>query len=248
MVRRLRRGYEDAPATPLLIAQVRSIARPLRNPAHFAAQQNALVLKNAEAYYRTLFRSDAESWNVRDRHMAETLQRLLDFHGPQARAIVWAHNTHIGDAHFTDMADEGTVNLGQLARERFGRDNVVLVGFGSYQGGVIAGEQWDAPMIEMRVPPARDHSWDEVLHRAGPVDKLLLLDWSLSEQWHEWRGQRAIGVVYRPHLERYGNYVPTVLPERYDAFLFLDQTEAVHPLHLPEPVETRMPETYPSGV
>src|SRR5262249_20258576 len=120
--------------------------------SHFVAEQNALVIKNAEAYYRAMVRGDSESWNVRDRHMAETLDRLLACNGPGAKGIVWAHNTHVGDAEFTDMADEGMVNIGQLAREHYSEPEVVLVGFGSYQGTVIAGREWGAPHEVMEVP------------------------------------------------------------------------------------------------
>jgi erythromycin esterase-like protein len=214
------------------------------------AEQNALVVKNAEAYYRTMVRSDNQSWNVRDRHMAETLDRLLRHHGPKAKAIVWEHNTHIGDARYTDMAEDGTVNIGQLARERYGEDSAVLIGFGSYRGRVIAGQAWDAPWEEMRVPAAREDSWEDVLHKASPSDQLLISPRDALSDLFEWRGHRAIGVVYRPPYERYGNYVPTILPRRYDAFLYVDQTTAVRPLfrptaaELPEEVE----ETYPTGV
>jgi len=218
--------------------------------AHFAAEQNALVLRNAEAYYRTMVRGGSESWNLRDRHMTETLERLMRHHGPKARAIVWEHNTHIGDARFTDMADEGEVNVGQLVRERQGDEGVVLVGFGSHRGSVIAGRQWEAPMERMRVPPAREGSWEDVLHQAGAEDRMLLLATApTTPELHQPRGHRAIGVVYRPEYERYGNYVPTVLPRRYDAFLFLETTEALHPLYEVQPREEgEVPETYPSGV
>src|SRR5207249_3893362 len=114
--------------------------------AFFAAEQNALVVKNAEHYYRTMIHGDAESWNIRDRHMVETLDRLVNFHGADAKAIVWEHNTHIGDARYTDMAASGMVNVGELVREGHGGEGVVLVGFGSHRGTVIAGEEWGAPM------------------------------------------------------------------------------------------------------
>src|SRR5205807_9830134 len=114
--------------------------------ASFEAEQNALVVKNAEAYYRAMIRGGPDSWNVRDRHMAETLERLMRHHGPDAKAIVWEHNTHIGDARFTDMADDGTVNVGQLVREGHAKEGVVLVGFGTHRGRVIAGQEWEAPM------------------------------------------------------------------------------------------------------
>jgi len=215
----------------------------------FVAEQNALVLRNAEAYYRTAVRNNDESWNVRDRHMAETLERLLKHHGPDAKAIVWEHNTHIGDARYTDMAAAGMVNIGQLAREQYGEQNVVLVGFGSYQGSVIAATAWEAEMEQMRVPPAREDSWEDALHRAGGSDKLLLLEGDLAgPDWQGWRGHRAIGVVYHPGYESYGNYVPTVLPRRYDAFLYIDRTEALKPLHVPAHFTGELPETYPTGV
>jgi erythromycin esterase-like protein len=216
---------------------------------HFVAEQNALVVKNAEAYYRAMVRSDSGSWNVRDRHMAETLDRLLDHHGPRSRAVVWEHNTHVGDARFTDMADDGMVNLGQLARDRHGRGEVFVVGFGTHRGTVIAGESWGAPWDEMRVPEARPESWEDVLHRAGASDKLLMFGRPASEEMSAWRGHRAIGVVYRPRFEQYGNYVPTVLPERYDAFLHIDQSRGVRPLFeaARELEHEELPETYPTG-
>jgi erythromycin esterase-like protein len=218
--------------------------------AHFAAEQNALVLKNAEAYFRAMVRGGPESWNLRDRHMTETLERLMRHHGPGARAIVWAHNTHVGDARFTDMADEGEVIVGQLVRERHDDEGVVLVGFGSHRGSVIAGRQWEAPMERMSVPRAREGSWEDVLHRAGADDKLILLAPApLTAELLQPRGHRAIGVVYRSEYEQFGNYVPTVLPRRYDALLYLDVTRALHPLHEVQPRdEGEVPETYRSGM
>ena len=220
--------------------------------AHFVAEQNALVVKNAEAYYAAMVRSDSGSWNVRDRHMAETLDRLLAHHGPNARAVVWEHNTHVGDARFTDMAEGGEVNVGQLARERYEEKDAVLVGFGTHAGTVIAGREWGAPWEEMRVPPGRDGSWEDVLHTAfGGEDRMLIFPESPSTELSERRGHRAIGVVYRPQYEQYGNYVPTVLPRRYDAFLFIDRTNAVRPLFPASAdleADEEVPETFPSGV
>jgi erythromycin esterase len=216
--------------------------------AHFVAEQNALVLKNAEEYYRTMVRGGPESWNVRDRHMAETLDRLIKHHGPQSKAIIWEHNTHIGDARFTDMVDDGMVNVGQLARERYAADGVVLVGFGSYHGRVIAGREWEAAPEVMTVPPAREGSWEALLHDAFDGDRLLLFSGDEPAGWRAWRGHRAIGVVYRSEYEQFGNYVPSVLPRRYDAFIYLDRTEALQPLPVPIRAEEEYPETYPSGV
>ncbi|HEU4451951.1 MAG TPA: erythromycin esterase family protein [Longimicrobium sp.] len=216
--------------------------------AFFNAEQNALVARNAELYYRTMIRGGSASWNVRDTHMMETLDRLMRHHGPDAKAIVWEHNTHVGDARATDMARAGMVNVGQLAREEYGED-CVIVGFSSYAGSVIAGEEWGAPMERMPVPEARAGSWEAVFHEAGAEDKLLLLEgFDEVEGALDARGHRAIGVVYRPEAERFGNYVPTVLPYRYDAMLYIDRSSALRPLHMVPVEEHEVPETYPSGM
>ena len=216
--------------------------------AYFNAEQNALVAQNAERYYRAMIRGGAASWNVRDTHMMETLERLLKHHGPKSRAIVWEHNTHVGDARATDMARSGMVNIGQLAREAYGSD-VVIAGFSTHRGSVIAGESWGAPMQRIPVPEAREGSWEHLLHEASPQDKLLLLEGlDGADGALERRGHRAIGVVYRPEREAFGNYVPTVLPYRYDAMLYIDRTHALHPLHLAPVEDHEVPETYPSGM
>ena len=216
--------------------------------SRFSAEQNALVVRGAEEYYRAMVRGGASSWNVRDRHMVETLERLMRRHGPGAKAIVWEHNTHIGDARFTDMADFDMVNVGQLVREQRGEEDVVLVGFGAHRGSVIAAPEWGAPMQRMPVPPARVGSWEDVLHRAGETDRLLVsTDLEEDVGFFEPREHRAVGVVYDPDRERYGNYVPTVLPRRYDAFLYLDETRALHPLRLRPRGAGEPPQTFPSG-
>jgi len=214
----------------------------------FDAEQNALIVKNAEQYYRTMIRANDESWNIRDRHMVETLERLMSFHGPKSKAIVWEHNTHVGDARATDMAAAGMVNVGQLVREANRREDVAIVGFGSHRGSVIAGGYWDAPMEHMRVPPAQQASWEDVFHRTRRGDQLLLLDLAAPDILLEPRGHRAIGVVYDPDRERYGNYVPTILPKRYDAFIYIEEAHALHPLHLKPHAGHDPPETYPWGV
>jgi erythromycin esterase-like protein len=270
---------------------------------YFNAEQNAITAKEAEKYYRTMMKGDVNSWNLRDTHMMDTLERLMDFHykekkngmgtdgnsdlGP--KAIVWAHNTHVGDARFTDMAKSGMVNLGQLVRERKGCENSVLVGFGTFSGTVIASKQWGERMEKMDVPPAKEGSWDELLHtlrknnRSGDkgMDKLLIFSSyhnhhlnhsqegiDKGDKTHQKKkvthtyhynndteisnksmGQRAIGVVYNPKHERYGNYVATELSSRYDALLFIDKTNALSPLHMRETKnDLDLPETFPSGV
>jgi erythromycin esterase len=214
----------------------------------FNAEQNALVSRNAEHYYRTMVRGDAQSWNVRDGHMVETLNRLVEFHGEDCKAIVWEHNTHIGDARYTDMAADGMVNVGQLVRQQRQADGVVLVGFSSYRGTVIAGDYWGAPMRKMPMPPGRPGSWEDALHHVLGVDSLLVFNSDESEELLEPRGHRAIGVVYRPDIEAFGNYVPTILPRRYDALAYFDWTHALHPLNIAADVAHEVPETYPSGV
>jgi erythromycin esterase-like protein len=181
----------------------------------------------------------AQSWNVRDVHMVDTLDRLLAHAGE--KAVVWEHNTHIGDARATDMAGAGMTNVGQLLRERHGSDGVVLVGFGGHRGEVIAGESWGAQMESMPVPPARRGSVEALLHDALGEDALLVFPRGERPAWLDHRlDHRAIGVVYRPERERWGNYVPTVLAERYDAFIHLEETTALQPLHL-ERAEEHIP-------
>ncbi len=215
--------------------------------AGFNTEQNALIAVNAEKYYRAMMSFDNESWNVRDTHMMETLDRLLKFHEAKSKAIVWEHNTHIGDARATDMKRAGMVNIGQLAREQYGVNKVYLVGFGSYQGSVIAGEEWGALMEEMEVPEAREGSIEYQLHQQSAQDRYLLFNTEEIEKTYETAiRHRAIGVVYNPERERQGNYVPSVMSQRYDAFIFLDKTQALHPLHL-KPHDEKMPETYPFG-
>lgn len=215
----------------------------------FSAEQNALVTVNAEKYYRAMIHGGPHSWNIRDKHMADTLERLLAFHGENSKVIVWAHNTHIGDARATDMADDGMYNIGELARLHHHDKGVVLVGFGSYKGTVMAGRSWGAAMRNTEVPEARKGSWEYYLHRAGKENKLLILDDFLGNDWlmETHIDHRAIGVVYNPVYEQYGNYVPTILPLRYDAFIYLDETRSLHPLHA-EPDGKQVPETYPFGV
>ncbi|HEY4305808.1 MAG TPA: erythromycin esterase family protein [Gemmatimonadaceae bacterium] len=216
----------------------------------FNAEQNALVTQNAELYYRTMVRGGPGSWNVRDHHMVDTLDRLMTHHGPAAKAIVWEHNTHIGDARYTDMTRAGMVNVGQLVRRARGEDNVVLVGFGTHRGTVVAAEEWGAPMERLPVPVARSGTFEEAMHDAVGGDALLLFDGSdsggIAGLEHP-LGHRAIGVVYNPEIESWGNYVPTLVARRYDAFLYVDETRAVDPLHMAVKVGGEPPETYPSG-
>ncbi|USK61742.1 erythromycin esterase family protein [Peribacillus asahii] len=188
---------------------------------------NAIVANNAEHYYHTMVTNDNESWNIRDRHMVEALHHIGNFYGTAAKGIIWEHNTHIGDARATDMADEGMVNVGQLTREKYGQNNVYAIGFGTYQGTVIAAKRWGDPAEVMTVPKGTEGSWEEVMHSAGSFNQYLLFTEENKHLFRNVIGHRAIGVVYNPAHEHYGNYVPSRLSERYDAFIHIDETRAL---------------------
>jgi erythromycin esterase-like protein len=191
---------------------------------------NALITTNAENYYRTMVVDDNESWNIRDRHMVEVIQHINAFYNNEAKGIIWEHNTHVGDARATDMANEGLVNVGQLLREEEGRDNLFIVGFGTHRGSVIAAEEWGVNFERMVVPQAEAGSWEDAMHLAGPTDKLLIFNDQNKNLFSYVIGHRAIGVVYNPAYEHYGNYVPSSMSERYNAFIFIDESKALTPL------------------
>jgi erythromycin esterase len=212
--------------------------------AIFNAEQNAMIAVNAERYYHAMLGGGDSTWNIRDRHMSETIDRLMNFYGPDAKIIIWEHNTHIGDARATDMKRSGLINIGQLIKENHDADGVYRIGFGSYEGTVMAGYNWGAETEKMQMPKAQNGSWEHLLHEAGAFNKFILSK-DITNLNGE-IGHRAIGVVYDPGFE-YGNYVPSTIPSRYEAFVYLDQTSAVHPLHV-KPDGLQMPETYPWGV
>jgi erythromycin esterase len=224
---------------------VRAVVDLLRDPALeagnipqdklFVARQDASIVKRAEAFYRATLEPGERSWNVRAEHMWLTLARLLEHHGPEARAVVWAHNTHVGDARATDMATTGAINIGQLSREALGPKSVFIVGFATHRGETIAGKSWGGRRRVLSLPPARRESWDGVLQRAGGGDHWLLLDDAVREDplLRPSRPQRAIGVVYNPKHESVVNYTQTVLPSRFDALIFIAESHALEPLHSP---------------
>ncbi|WP_152402005.1 erythromycin esterase family protein [Paenibacillus cellulositrophicus] len=204
-----------------------------QSEAELNAMMNTMAAADAEHYYRTMVRGGPDSWNVRDRHMVRALRQLLDYHGPDAQAVLWEHNTHIGDARATDMAADGMVNVGQLVREYYRPAQTFSVGFGTHHGHVLAGSAWGAPVEVMEVPPAIQGSWEDLLARAGGGENMLLLfDADAQPELREVFGHRAIGVVYDPGYEL-GNYVPSRVPMRYDAFVFIHETHALEPLALP---------------
>ncbi|MDX3911637.1 MAG: protein-L-isoaspartate(D-aspartate) O-methyltransferase [Sphingobium sp.] len=217
--------------------------------AFLDAAQNARLIASAERYYRIMYYGGAESWNLRDTHMFETLQNLLDAKGPDAKAIVWAHNSHVGDARHTDMGvSRDELNIGQLCREAYGRD-AALIGFGTHTGTVAAATNWDGDMEVKRVNPSRSDSYERQFHDSGKAR--FLLDMSpgaheaLRRRLSEPRLERFIGVIYRPDTELWSHYSQAVLPEQFDAFVWFDETRAVTPLG-PEDHQG-VPETYPFG-
>lgn len=216
----------------------------------FDMQQNAKIIHNAERYYRAMVTGGVETWNIRDEHMTDTLDALLHHYGEGAKGIVWAHNTHIGDYHATDMVESGYINLGGLARERYGIENVALVGFGTYQGEVLAGRAWESKPEVMNLPKAEKGSFEDYFHKACEQMETdaLFLRTSREKALSLRKGHRAVGVVYRPEQDTRGRqYVPTDLSGRYDAFVFVDTTTALKAL--PSGFEKGiLPETWPSGV
>ncbi len=195
--------------------------------------QNALVVKHAEKFYRKAVASqDASSWNSRVNYMNLTVNRLLELYGTDSKGIVWAHNTHVGDARFTEMRQFGQLNIGHLAREQHGADNVFIVGFSTYRGHVKAGSGWGSPMQIMRVPRARVQSIEYIFNQAG-IDRFVMV-FNDNDRRHEVfsqpHGNRAIGVVYNPLRDHLQNYVLSIVPLRYDAMIFFHETRALSPL------------------
>ena len=218
----------------------------------FFAEQNARLVKDAEEYYREMFRGRESSWNLRDRHMVDTLEHLIGFLARQTlrpKIVVWAHNSHLGDARATEMTKRGEINVGQLVRERY-KNEAVLIGFSTYIGTVTAATDWDGPAERKRVRPALPDSYEAIFHDAGLNRFLLDLHDERVQVLREPRLERAIGVVYRPETERASHYFHANLPAQFDAILHFDQTRAVEPLqptvHWQKDQEA--PETFPSGV
>jgi erythromycin esterase-like protein len=218
----------------------------------FAAEQNATAVKNSERYYRTMLRGNVNSWNLRDSHMMATLKELmthLERHGEPAKVIVWAHNSHVGDARATDMGQRGQLNIGQLARDHFGKD-AVLIGFSTHQGTVIAASNWDMPAMRMHLQPAQPDSYEALFHVVGHSSYLLPMKDDVAGALAPKRLQRAVGVVYRPDTELQSHYYKASLPQQFDAVIHIDHTRSLEPLErIPEHgLENEPPETYPSGL
>lgn len=232
--------------------------------ALFYAQQNARLVRDAEEYYRCMYKGHVSSWNLRDRHMTETLDALARHLSEDAdkkhtdgsvkantsKIVVWAHNSHIGDASATEVAQLGEWNVGQLARERYGRE-AILIGFSTYDGTVTAASNWDAPAERKRVRPALVGSLEAELHESGAGNFMLPLNTEnpLTKALAGRRLERAIGVIYRPETERQSHYFFSRVPQQFDAVVHFDHTHAVEPLEIANIWQTgEAPETFPVGV
>lgn len=226
----------------------------------FSAEQNARLVKNAEHYYRSMYRGRASSWNLRDRHMAETLDAVagrLQGAGREPKVVVWAHNSHLGDARYTDMRRRRELSLGQLARERYGDEDVRLIGFSTNIGTVTAAHDWDEPGRQMRVRPALPDSYEHVFAEVAASTRVPRFLLTLRRENAAVRAlasarlQRAIGVIYRPETERLSHYYDVELPRQFDAMIHIDETSALRGLepgeHWERGVE-EVPETFPSGI
>ena len=252
-----RESCEDEVVAQLIELQ-RRVAEPRRHDGPqaddelFYARQNARVALNAERYYRTMFHGRISSWNLRDTHMAETLEQLLDHLDArvgQSRVVVWAHNSHLGDAAATELGTMGEINLGQLVRGRH-RDECLLVGFTTHGGTVTAASEWDGPAERQWVTPALPDSCEALFHGTGMPRLLLdLRGDSPAARWlRQPRLERAIGVIYRPETERLSHYFHARVADQFDFVLHFDHTRAVEPLETVPPPSTEIPETYPTGV
>lgn len=217
----------------------------------FYAEQNARLVKNAESYYRAMFGGRVESWNLRDTHMMETLVALLAHigkHSGSAKAVVWAHNSHLGDASATQMGQFGELNLGQLVRQRYGNE-ACLIGFTTHTGTVTAASDWDQPASCMRVIPSLPASYEAAFHEVG-LDRFVLnlREPHVREALCTPRLERAIGVIYRPDSERMSHYFTSQLPRQFDVVMHIDETEALQPLESWSAPQPDLAETYPSGL
>jgi erythromycin esterase-like protein len=262
-------AYERAiPCESEVVAQLVAIRRQAAEYARrdggiaddelFCAEQNALVVRDAEEYYQQMYRADVSSWNLRDRHMAATLDALLDHFDRRSghtKVVVWEHNSHIGDARATAMSVRGELNVGQLARQRYGEHAVALIGLTTYDGEVTAATDWGRPSRRRTVRPAFPESYERLLHEvvverfASTRFWLPMADPAVAAVVAEPRLERAIGVVYRPQTERVSHYFPARLDRQFDFVIHLDRTSALQPLDdiaAWDPLEP--PETYPTGI
>jgi erythromycin esterase-like protein len=224
-------GNCSAHANALLQAIKKSpSAKELDPEAAFAMLQNAQVAYDGELYLRTSKNNYVDGWNLRDNHMVETIARLLNLYGSGARGIIWAHNNHVGDAGYATMHWTGKTNVGQLLRNKYGKEKVFSVGFGTYTGTVIAAEKWGTPYKKMQLASADDSSWEQKMHQVNADNKIVLSkDIRNYPGMLRWISQIAVGVIYHP-MQKAGTYSLSVVPNRYDAYIFIDKTNALHPI------------------
>lgn len=218
----------------------------------FNAEQNAVLVKNAEHYYRSLFSSTTNSWNVRDHHMMDTLDAVrkhLETQGLEPKVVVWAHNSHVGDARATEMAARGEINIGQLVREKYDR-NAFIIGFTTHSGSVSAASDWGKDVERKTVRPALTESYEDIFHQVEFHRFLLFTDHpNLPKEWFtQERLERAIGVIYRPETERWSHYFHALMPQQFDAVIHIDKSQAVKPLDVTSQwIAGEFPDTYPTG-
>ena len=251
----LSQSCEDEAVNQLIEMQRRAMEYVERTGGEnfFDAEQNARLVKNAEVYYRSMFRGRQSSWNLRDTHMAETVDALVGYlnrHNRPAKIVIWAHNSHLGDARATEMGARGELNVGQLIRQKYGSD-ALLVGFTTYAGTVTAATDWDDPGEQKRVRPALANSYELGFHETGIPRFFLNLGNSApaTSLMSKPRLERAIGVIYRPDTERVSHYFLADMPQQFDAVFHFDETRAVEPLEKPQRWhDVEPPETYPSGI
>jgi erythromycin esterase-like protein len=221
---------------------------------YFYAEQNARLVRNAEEYYRAMYMGGVETWNLRDTHMAETAAEIikhLSKNGKDTKLVIWEHNSHIGDARATQMGRSGELNVGQLIREKYGKDTV-LIGFTTYSGTVSAASAWDSPVERKWVRPAMEGSYEQAFHEIGIKDFMLNLRDNKAELGNvlpDMALERAIGVIYAPKTERASHYFYSKITDQFDAVIHFDQTSALKPLDITSGWEEgEIPETYPSGL
>ena len=219
---------------------------------HFYAEQNARLVANAEEYYRNMFRGRVSTWNLRDEHMVETLNELIDYLGQSSgipqKVVVWAHNSHLGDARATSMGQRGELNVGQLVRSQYGSE-AVSIGFTTYTGTVAAASKWGGPVEMKRVRPGLAESYEALFHNVDHRRFMLLMDedQEATQILQHPRLERAIGVIYLPETERVSHYFQATLPQQFDVMIHIDNSRAVEPLDQVQP-DTGEPETYPSSL
>jgi erythromycin esterase-like protein len=205
----------------------KNIAPRSKDEASFVLQQQALLALNGERYFRTIVSEPVQAWNIRENYMATTIKRLLAFYGSNSKAIIWVHNGHAGDAQFSQMAEAGNTSVGQILKKEMGNNKVFSIGFGTNKGFVLAGYYWNADLIKMEVPPARTGSWENILHELSPDDKIILSrELKNNKPMNQWIAIRSIGAAYSNNAI----YGTSIIPKRFDAFVYIDSTSAVRPI------------------